>query len=198
MARKLETHRALYLDLEMTCWPGPPPPGMQQDIIQIGVIEANLDTLSISREACYYVRPRNSTVSEYCTAFTGITEQRIRREGKPFGEVIATITRKFGPQGKSCFTWGNDAAALISACDCAAVAYPFNIIDLAFLYQLETGSRVAVSLENALLHLGLEFVGTPHDALIDARNTALLHMAMLLRTRRQIKLPKNFHETKLA
>jgi hypothetical protein len=49
---------ALYLDLEWTCWDAPPPPGMQPEIIEIGLVEMNLDTLDIIQEGTYFVRPR--------------------------------------------------------------------------------------------------------------------------------------------
>ena len=50
--------RSLYIDVEMTCWTGPPPPGMKQEIIEIGIAEMDLRTLDITREASYFVRPR--------------------------------------------------------------------------------------------------------------------------------------------
>ncbi len=67
------TH-ALYLDLEWTCWNAPPPPGMQQEIIEIGIVEmdlvmiarrgeSNVDAQDATGEVIYAgseVRPANS------------------------------------------------------------------------------------------------------------------------------------------
>jgi len=171
------------MDLEMTCWDEQPPRGMWPDIIQV-----NTETLNVGRQAVHYVRPRHSTISAYCTALTGITQEIIQRQGRPFQEVMATIARKFGFRSKACFTWGDDEAAIESACTVTNVASPFNLIDLSFLFRLEIGARSAISLPDGLRIMRQEFQGVQHDALTDARNTARLHIAML-RQRRIIRLP---------
>jgi len=50
--------RALYIDLESTCWNRMPPPGMTPEIIEIGIVELDLIGLRITQEAAYFVRPR--------------------------------------------------------------------------------------------------------------------------------------------
>jgi len=177
------------MDLEMTCWDGDPPPGMWREIIQIGIVEVNTETLRIGREAVYYVRPCHSTVSDYCTALTGITQATVKRHGRAFKEVMETIAKKFGFRSKACFTWGDDEAAIEAACAAAEeVLSPFHLIDLGFLFRLELGFRYAISLLDGFRLLNQEFQGIQHDALTDARNTARLHIAML-RQRRIIRLP---------
>ncbi len=50
-----ESHysHVLYLDLEWTCWNVPPPVGMKPEIIEIGVAEMDMSTLSIIQETAY-------------------------------------------------------------------------------------------------------------------------------------------------
>lgn len=183
MLKQIESRRTLYMDLEMTCWEGAPPPGMWSEIIQIGIVEVDTETLKIGREAVYYVKPRHSTVDECCTALTGITQAKVQKQGRTFREVIATITKTFGFRSKACFTWGDDEAAIEVACAGSDVLSPFHMIDLGFLLRLEVGYHAAISLPKGLGVFGLEFEGAQHDALIDARNTARLHIAMLNRRR---------------
>ena len=45
---------ALYMDLELTCWDTVPPPGMNSDIIEIGVVAMDLGSLEIVDEASYF------------------------------------------------------------------------------------------------------------------------------------------------
>ena len=66
--------RSIYIDVEQSCWTGPPPPGMRQEIIEIGVVEMDLQTLEITRERARFVRPRRWEISDRCTELTGITE----------------------------------------------------------------------------------------------------------------------------
>jgi hypothetical protein len=50
--------RSIYIDVEQSCWTGLPPLGMRQEIIEIGVVEMDLQTLEITRERAHFVRPR--------------------------------------------------------------------------------------------------------------------------------------------
>src|ERR1700722_19196908 len=100
--------RSLYIDVEQTCWAGPPPPGMRQEIIEIGIVEMDLQTLEITRESAHFVRPRRWEISDRCTELTGITRDDIK-DARPFSEVIATVTREFSPARTLSCAWGNDA-----------------------------------------------------------------------------------------
>jgi inhibitor of KinA sporulation pathway (predicted exonuclease) len=180
---KLRRNRSLYLDCELTCWEGSPPAGMYPEIIQLGIVEVDTENLSITRKAAYYVRPELSTVSEYCTNLTGITQRHVDRQGRPFYEVYASMTKKFGTGTKVCFTWGDDESAIKEASAVDGLLPRFNFINLSVIFALEMGIENALSLEDAINVTGGVFVGRAHDALVDAENTAELHMAMMLRTR---------------
>jgi inhibitor of KinA sporulation pathway (predicted exonuclease) len=180
---KLRRDRALYLDLEMTCWEGVSPDGMFPEIIQLGIVEVDTEELTVTRKAAYYVRPDISSVSEYCTKLTGITQRHVDRQGRPFYEVYAAITKKFGVTTKACFTWGDDERAVKEAMAIDGLLPRFHFINLSVLFALEMGIEKALSLEAALAVMGTPFVGRAHDALVDAENTAELHMAMMRRTR---------------
>jgi DNA polymerase III alpha subunit (gram-positive type) len=87
--------RALYLDLEFTCWNAPPPPGMKPAIIEIGLAEMDLASLRITREATCFVRPRRWEISLKCAQLTGITSENIRG-AKPLGAALQALLMDFG------------------------------------------------------------------------------------------------------
>jgi len=177
----LETGRALYLDLELTCWEGNPPDGMKPEIIQIGVVEADTRDLKITRKANYYVKPVRATVSPFCTELTGIAPADIKRHGRSYSEVLNSIEKKFGIK-KPVFTWGNDEDCMIEASWLAGCSEPYlTFFDLGWLYKLERGLEKSVSLPDAMKAMDRDvgFLGRQHNALVDAENTAILHLWML-------------------
>jgi hypothetical protein len=62
-------------------------------------------------------------------------------------------------------------------------------MDLSRLFQTAFVMKQQLSLGSAIKMMGLDFDGAPHNALADARNTALLHAAMLRRMRGLPDLP---------
>jgi inhibitor of KinA sporulation pathway (predicted exonuclease) len=174
----------LYIDREWTCWNVSPPPGMKQEIIEIGVVEMNLRTLEITQEAAHFVRPRRWEISAKCTNLTGITEEDIRK-AKPLDEVLATLTKKFRPGTMACCAWGDDIAVLQRACKSLGLMNPFrHPIDLSRVFEGIFVTKEQAGLGTALKMLGLDFDGVPHGALPDARNAARLHASILRRMRR--------------
>lgn len=177
----LRFDRVLYLDFEYTCWDGPVPEGMESEIIQIGAVEADMLTLEIRRTARFYVRPTRSAVSEFCTALTGITPEKLKKEGRPLKEVIATFS-KLGPRSKVCYTWGSDNRAFAQIAELPSgpggELFPQRV-DLGVQFRIEHGLDRNLSLLEALKMLGYETDGRAHDALVDAMNVAALHLVQI-------------------
>lgn len=171
--------RAIYIDTEQNCWTGPPPPGMRQEIIEIGVVAMDPQTLRIIRENSYFVRPKRWEISEHCTELTGITKDDIQR-ARPFPGVIESLTQEFTPGEALCCAWGNDAGLIASTCQTHGLKTPLRYRrDLSQLLQSAFLLRQTPSLRNAVEILGLEFDDVPHGALADARNTARVHAAVI-------------------
>lgn len=184
-ANELVHAQGIYIDIETTCWEAPPPVGMKQEVIEIGAVAMDLTDLKITLEASYYVRPRRWDISQKCTWLTGITKEDIR-SAPPFDEVIAKFTSIFDPRGRLCGTWGNDAALIEEACRAVGLKSPLrNIVDIGHLFQRAFLLKQQMSLQGAANFLGIEFDGVPHSALADARNTALIHAAIIRRMRRE-------------
>jgi inhibitor of KinA sporulation pathway (predicted exonuclease) len=174
----LRKDRTLYLDLELTCDDGLLDPQHVPDIIQIGIVEVDTQALEITREANYYVKTVRP-ITAYCTNLTGITPELLKREGRPTLEVLNSLKKKFGPANKVTYAWGDDAVALASACTLHGVDYFFNFVNLATEFGIISGQKESLSLSAALSTLNSVFVGSPHNALDDARNTARLHVEMM-------------------
>lgn len=177
--------RSLYIDLELTCWSGPPPPGMQPEIIEIGVVEMDLQTLEITRENSYFVRPKRWEITERCTELTGIIKDDIQN-ARPFPSVIEALKEEFMPGKAQCCAWGHDASLLASTCQAHGFKTPLRYrVDLSRLFQELFLLKQTPGLRDAVEILGLGFDGVPHGALIDARNTARVHAELVRRMRRE-------------
>jgi len=174
---------ALYLDLEWTCWNSPPPLGMKQEIIEIGIVVMDLNELRMLDEASYFVRPCRWEISQKCTDLTGITDQDIRN-ARPFAEVLQDLLKRFHPKERPCCTWGDDMPVLARACSSVGQMNPFRrSIDLSRVFQGAFAIKENVGLRTATEMLAMTFDGIPHGALPDARNTAMVHAAILRRLR---------------
>ena len=170
---------ALYIDLEWTCWDHPPPPGIKQEIIEIGIVAMKLDTLTIIDEAAHFVRPRRWDISQKCTYLTGITDDDIRK-ARPLREVVSHLEQQFNPRGKPTYAWGHDVSILGEACRREGMKSPFgDPVNLSLIFQGAFATVGHASLTSAVDLLGLVFDGFAHGALADSRNAALVHAWML-------------------
>ena len=66
MAKLLD--KILVIDLESTCWEGPPPLGQVSEIIEVGLVVVDVATLTRGEKRSILVKPVKSQVSEFCTA----------------------------------------------------------------------------------------------------------------------------------
>jgi inhibitor of KinA sporulation pathway (predicted exonuclease) len=179
--KELQHTHSIYIDVEMTCWNGPPPVGMKQEIIEIGAVAMDLTSLEITQEKSYFVRPRCWEISANCTALTGITKKDIQ-SASSFQDVLAEFIEAFAPKGKLCGTWGDDADLIHRTCQERGLKSPLrHLVDVSHLFQRAFLLKDRVSLQKAVMLLGSKFDGAPHNALGDARNTALVHAAIIRR-----------------
>ncbi|ACS43645.1 3'-5' exonuclease [Methylorubrum extorquens] len=180
------TDRILAIDTEWTCWEGGAPPGMRSEILEIGIVEADVATLEILREESWLVRPAYSEVSGYCERLTGIAGDEARRFGRPLPEVMRTLTKQFGPSRKALVSWGDDLGGIEAECRAFGVENPFRrelAVDFGLVHALSAGCRERPSLDAALAAEGVPFEGRRHRALPDALATMRLFLAFAARQR---------------
>lgn len=169
----------LYLDLEMNCADTFTLGDVDPEIIEIGIVELDVASLRIVREQNYLVRPQRD-ISRRCTKITGLTREDFKGS-VPFREVIAKICVEW-PGKATSIAWGDDGLILMRACRQHRVRMPFrHSIDLSQIVRQALLLENQLSLRRALELLGLEFDGSEHMALADARNTARLQAEIMRR-----------------
>lgn len=182
--------RNLFVDVEMTCWDGAPPAGQSPEIIEIGIAELDLETLSVTRSESYLVIPTFSFISDYCSELTGITPIDIRRRGRTLSQVAGRIAKDFGSRSKQWLSWGPDRRAIDIdfARKDVPPAFSAAFVDMGLDFRNSLGSSGGIGLTRAMALFGLERTGRVHSGEQDAIDTALLWAEMARRRRRDLLL----------
>lgn len=177
--------RILFLDNEETCWDGPPPEGERAEVFEIGIAELSVESLELKRSASYLVRPRHSSISDYCTELTGHTAESVRKHGRPYPEVLRSIEKDFGPGSKAWMAWGRDRQSIERDAAIHGARVPFSAayVDLGLFFSLALGLGRAVGLTEAMEMYGLARSGRVHSGVDDAVDTARLWAAHASRMR---------------
>jgi inhibitor of KinA sporulation pathway (predicted exonuclease) len=173
--------RVLVLDLEATCWDGPAPDGQTSEIIEIGVCPWDAGTGRIGPAESILVRPRRSTVSEFCTQLTTLTQKQVDA-GMSLPGALKRLAQVHGPASRPWASWGAwDERMLRHQCHLEGAAYPFRSdhFNVKTLHALATRQAKPLGLGGALRAMGLAFEGTPHRAGDDAYNVARILAALL-------------------
>ena len=179
IARKLDY--IIVVDLEATCW-APDEPAGDSEIIQIGSCCLDVRNLSIHDSSSIYIRPTRSSVSEFCTALTGLTWEFLRVNGIPFDGAINTFKKRYGPKHRIWATWGNwDRWKLGDDCSIANVPFPCGAshINIKELHAVKRKLPRSLGLGSALRHEGLSFEGKEHNGEDDAINAARVMQRIL-------------------
>ncbi len=170
------------MDLEATCWLGHPPTGMRQEIIEVGVAPVNTNTLDITPGIGLLCRPQNSTVSEFCTKLTSLTEDQLRDQ-PTFQEQCKYLETSLDSKNRMWISWGEyDKKQVHRDVTHHGIDSPFDPskhLNLKEFFAKKKKLKQPCGLENALKHLGLEFVGNPHRGKDDAYNTARVLVALI-------------------
>ena len=172
------------IDLEATCWGGAPHPDERTEIIQIGICSLIIATGEIVNKTSLIIKPRHSTISEYCTNLTGITPV-IAKGGMLFADACNKIIKDFGTRNRVWASFGvGDKEMLESEYELKmqeciekrVKRFPFSeqYIDISMLFHIKNKLNGGCGLEDALNMYGTHFNGRPHDALMDAVNAAEL------------------------
>jgi inhibitor of KinA sporulation pathway (predicted exonuclease) len=166
----------LIVDLEATCSDDGAVPRDEMEIIEIGAVMQSARTFENESEFQSFVRPvRHRELTKFCTELTGIVQADVA-DAPGFAEAIATLKEWMRAFGDVHFcSWGNyDRKQFIQDCEFHRVAYPFlpAHINLKAEFAKAMGLRKAVGIAQAVRRLGMEFEGSHHRGLDDARNIA--------------------------
>lgn len=171
----------VVIDVEATCWEGKPPPGEENEIIEIGVCLLDVSTLERGARDSLLVRPVRSRVSPFCTSLTTLTPEQVAT-GLSFPEACAALRRKYQTKDRPWASYGDyDRAQFTRQCQAAGIGLPFSSshINIKALVAAARGLPAEVGMAQALHLLGLPLQGTHHRGGDDAWNIAAILAAVL-------------------
>lgn len=169
----------VIVDVEKTCDNKPRNEYEQflDEIIEIGAVKFNLNTLTIEDEFQAFIKPRvqsNKILTDYCKNLTGITQEQID-SAHSFETEYNRFAKWFGSYKKNQFaSWGNDLKSIQLDCTDNGIECKYlTNWDLKRFYQEIEGIK-GIGLDKAMSRSNLEFQGNRHRALDDAKNTAYI------------------------
>lgn len=175
----------LVIDLELTCWDKKDPKESKgiREIIQIGIVDLDPQTLDIKKKQSYFVKPHfNDELSDYCKELTSISDNQVFKEGRPLNEVMNTLSKNWGFSKKIIVFWGDDHLDFERDCNRLNIKNKTSHSTINFGLQYAVFQSVKnksklqnVGLIKAMNNEGLKFMGRQHDALVDSENTAILY-----------------------
>jgi inhibitor of KinA sporulation pathway (predicted exonuclease) len=166
----------LIVDLEATCSDNGVVPRQEMEIIEIGALMQSSRTFEIESEFQTFVCPvRHSELTEFCKALTGINQHEVTI-APSFPEALQGLKLWMSPFPDSLFcSWGDyDRNQFLQDCEYHRIAYPFPAghLNLKAEFSLASGGGKKVGIGQALRQLGMDFEGSHHRGLDDARNIA--------------------------
>jgi inhibitor of KinA sporulation pathway (predicted exonuclease) len=183
VAKRLD--RIVVVDVESTCWDGEPPAGQESEIIEIGACTVDVASGERFDRGTILVAPQRSTVSEFCTRLTTLTQQQVQR-GISFAEACALLKRKYWTKDRAWAGWGDyDRRQFERQCRAFGVGYPFGPthINVKTLFAVIHALPQEVEMDAALWRLGLPLEGTHHRGVDDAWNIGHILSTILLQRR---------------
>jgi inhibitor of KinA sporulation pathway (predicted exonuclease) len=183
VAKKLD--QILVIDLEATCWEGDPPSGQESEIIEIGLCILDVSTGKRLDNPSILVRPTRSTISEYCTELTTLTQREID-DGISLSEACEILKNKYQSKKRLWASYGDyDRWQFKNDCQLHGIEYPFGSghINVKSLFAVVYNLRREVGLDRAMKMLGFPLEGTHHRGGDDAWNIARIVGHLLLGAR---------------
>jgi len=180
MSKNLD--KIVVIDVEATCWQGKNPAEQTNEIIEIGICVLETATGERIAKDSIIVKPAFSTVSDFCTELTTLTQADVDK-GITFKEACQQLRKQYLSQQYTWASYGDyDRRQFERECRDKSVGYPFgtshinvkNLLALTQIWEKEVGMATALD------KLGLPLEGTHHRGVDDAWNIAKI-LAGLIR-----------------
>jgi inhibitor of KinA sporulation pathway (predicted exonuclease) len=177
--------KSVIVDVEATCCEDESFPRLEMEIIEIGAVAVESVAGAVESEFQAFVRPvRNPVLTEFCRGLTGITQGQVD-EAEEYPAVIKRFREWLAGVGDYDFcSWGfYDRNQFEQDSRFHSVDYPFSGVhrNLKLEFAEATGARKKLGVGGALRRLGLEFEGSPHRGIDDARNIARIYRELIRR-----------------
>ncbi len=183
MAKKLD--QIIVIDVESTCWQGPPPRGQESEIIEIGICNLEIDSGQRLEKESILVKPIKSSVSNFCTKLTTLTQEQIEK-GIGFSDACQILQKKYLINKRTWASYGDyDRQKFEQQCKNRNIRYPFGPthINVKNLFAVSYALPHEVGMAEVLDLLDLPLEGTHHRAVDDAWNIARILLELLLQMR---------------
>ena len=179
---------ATVFDLEFTAWEGSQErrwslPGERKEVVQIGAVKLDAESLRVVDSFDMLVQPRlNPVLSEYLIALTGITTQELAERGVDFVTAYRAFLEFVGDD--VIFAFGRDDLVFIENIKIYGwqrelILPPYrNVIPWFAEHGVDLAGKHACDVAEAA---GAEFEGQRHNALADAAGVARGMIAMVAR-----------------
>lgn len=187
----IQRDKIIVVDIEATCWQGNPPPGEQNEIIEIGLCLFDTKTRESSGKRSILVKPQCSKVSEFCTQLTTLTQEQVD-SGVPFDIACAILETDYEAKAYLWGSWGNyDRKIFERQCQSFGVCYPFSKhhVNIKKLFARYINHKKSVGMTRALEMIQLKLDGTHHRGHDDAWNISRILAHLLTEYGRDILLP---------
>lgn len=170
--------RYLVIDFEATCCDRGTVPRHQMEIIEIGAVMVDASDFRIEGEFQSFVRPvRHPVLTGFCTSLTSITQQDVD-SAPPFGQFVSAFKPwLYGYSDFAFCSWGDyDYHQLHQDCEFHGIPCPIDAahLNVKRLFSERSATRKKFGLAEAIRKVGLDFTGTHHRGIDDARNIARL------------------------
>lgn len=167
----------LVIDLEATCDDAGVIPRDETEIIEIGAVLCDAESLSPVQEWQSFVKPRrHPKLTPFCTELTSITQPEV--DGAPsFPDAIKALAVFVKGRDLLFCSWGDyDKNQLDHDARKHGVALPLGRahLNLKQAFREKSGDNRKLGVGQALARVGLRFDGTAHRGIDDARNIARL------------------------
>ena len=168
----------IIVDFEATCCDQESISRNEMEIIEIGAVAVDKETLTPLGEFQSFIRPiRNPKLTAFCKDLTSIKQEMVD-DAPEFVAVLSEFKAWLSQFNSPIFcSWGYyDKRQLLQDCKFHNVGYPFTAVHINIKEQFarNRGLKKAVGLGNALNMVQMKFKGTAHRGIDDARNMALL------------------------
>jgi inhibitor of KinA sporulation pathway (predicted exonuclease) len=168
------------VDVEATCWDGEPPAGMVSEIIEIGLTVVDLHEARRVEKRYLLVRPERSTVSEFCTELTSLTQARVEHAAT-FAEACKQLAVDFAAGPRRWASWGDyDRKQFERQCQATHTPYPFGHrhVNAKAVFTEAHALRKRPGMAAALALAALPLEGRHHRGDDDAWNIAALILTL--------------------
>ncbi len=177
--------RIIVFDIEYTTWEGAQErnwsgPNEFKEIVQIGAVAVETDNFSELGWKIFYVCPvKNPILSDYFTALTGITQEKVDKEAVTLKEALHQFKDWVGDNKLYC--WGGDMKVLKDNAELIKIDFPFDLTDFSDIREIfksrgiPTDKFMSSTIPRAF---GLEPPSHAHDGLNDARSIVMALRAL--------------------